>query len=1089
MHLLRRPGILAALLILLPVCPLALAQAPADATVQGIIRDEQGEPLPGSVITLQLIDGLDLRRASAARDGAFLLPHLAPGSYAVTLAAPGFFPQLFGPLEVALGTPVELYATLRYHAASVAVRAPETTGPDPASPSVVPDADGDGLLSLHGLAPTENAVLLDGADLTQSFTSAPPGTGTDPAPDPEGDSDSAELSTGPAQGLARGRHAGVAYIFSQSAVREFRVTSQAYSAQSPHAAGGVLTTVSRSGTAHLHGGASLTLRSQLFAAANPLSIATSYTDGVVQSAIVKPHDLRANYAAALGGPLPLPNAVFFVSFDGQRRGFPAISSPADPNFYTLTAMQSALLANRGVTHAKVNSALDYISSLTGPTPRRADQTIEFARIDWHPHPIAALAAEYNRVRWNSPAALLNAPVVARARTSIGNSTGSLDAIVLRLSSTLSPRTLNQARASLLRDLQYETPQTPLPQEPAIAPGGFAPEVNIGPNGLLFGSPAALSQRAYPDERRIQFADTLTLTRGHHLIEVGGEISFIHDQAATLPNASGTFRYDSGVTRGYAGGLVDFITDYTFNTNAYPNGGCPAITAAVHLFCFRSFSQSFGEQTADFSTQEWAGFAQDTWRLRRSLTLHLGARYEYTLLPFPQTPNGALDALFSTRGATGIFPEDRNNAGPRASVAWEPFGPGRGTLRVGYGLFFGRLPGATIRTALAETGMASSTTRIRLRPNASVPCPQVPGQGFGYPCTFLAQPTGVAAIAPNTSAVVFSRHFRLPAVQQASVTLERDIAARTTLTLTYTMNLDRQLPSSTDLNIAPATQRATFQLQGGSGAPGVRDGELFVLPLYTSRLTPSFGPVTAIVSDVNATYHGVTLEATSRPLSTLHVRAAYTRSKAIDLGQAISATPRTDAQLDPYTIGYDKALSSLNYPWSLQASAVWSPHLSTANAFLRPLANGWRFTPIVTARAGRPYSLDLSGGTYLPGGHESLNGSGGALYLPTVGRNTLRLPPNQNVNLRATRTFRENARFQLEASAEAFNLLNHQNISSVTQRAYLVGTPVSGTTPLVFQSAAAIAAEGLNTQPFGTPTAASTALSRERQIQLSLRLRF
>ena len=304
-----------------------------------------------------------------------------------------------------------------------------------------------------------------------------------------------------------------------------------------------------------------------------------------------------------------------------------------------------------------------------------------------------------------------------------------------------------------------------------------------------------------------------------------------------------------------------------------------------------------------------------------------------------------------------------------------------------------------------------------------------------------------------------------------------------------MNLDRQLPSSTDLNIAPSTQRATFQLQGGTGAPGVRDGEVFVLPVYTARVSPSFGPVTDILSNVNATYHGLTLEATSRPLTTLSFHAAYTWSKAIDFGQAQSATPRTDGQFDPFTNAYDKALSSLNSPWALHVTAVWAPRLAEGPAWLHQAADGWRFAPIITARAGRPYSFDLSGGTFLPGGHESINGSGGALYLPTVGRNTLRLPPTQKVDLRAQRAFRAGARMQVEAAAEAFNLFNHRNVSSVTQRAYFIGTAVSGVTPLVFQSAAAIAAEGLNTQPFATSTAASTSLTQQRQIQFSLRLQF
>ena len=121
--------------------------------------------------------------------------------------------------------------------------------------------------------------------------------------------------------------------------------------------------------------------------------------------------------------------------------------------------------------------------------------------------------------------------------------------------------------------------------------------------------------------------------------------------------------------GKAGGLVDWITDYTFGVNAYPNGGCPSIGAAVHDFCFRSYSQSFGQQSLSFTTQEWAGFAQDDWRVAQRLTVHAGVRYEYEFLPLPQQPNAALDAVFGAVGATSVFPEDRNNFGPRLGVEW------------------------------------------------------------------------------------------------------------------------------------------------------------------------------------------------------------------------------------------------------------------------------------------------------------------------------------------------------------------------------------------------------------------------------------
>ena len=51
----------------------------------------------------------------------------------------------------------------------------------------------------------------------------------------------------------------------------------------------------------MHGSGFFVLRSQAFAAENPLSIATSYADGVVSSGVVKPHDLKENFGGTVGG--------------------------------------------------------------------------------------------------------------------------------------------------------------------------------------------------------------------------------------------------------------------------------------------------------------------------------------------------------------------------------------------------------------------------------------------------------------------------------------------------------------------------------------------------------------------------------------------------------------------------------------------------------------------------------------------------------------------------------------------------------------------------------------------------------------------
>lgn len=338
-------------------------------------------------------------------------------------------------------------------------------------------------------------------------------------------------------------------------------------------------------------------------------------------------------------------------------------------------------------------------------------------------------------------------------------------------------------------------------------------------------------------------------------------------------------------------------------------------------------------------------------------------------------------------------------------------------------------------------------------------------------------------------MVFDRRFRLPVVQQASVSYERGLGRRVRGSLGGVMDIDHQLPGSTDLNIAPSTTTQLYRLEGGTGAPGVRDGETFSLPIYTARLTPSFGPVTDILSNGNASYFGLVAAGDVTLPGALTVRASYTRSRAIDYGESASGTPRTNAQLDPFTNGYDKGLSSLNYPQLFNATAVWSPRARLEQPVVRRIAQDWQVAALVRARSGRPFSYDLAGGTRLPGGHQSLNGSGGALYLPTVGRNTLHLPSATTVDLRLSRSFAVEQKVRVRVAAEAFNVLNHRNISSVSQRAFLVGKSVGGVTPLIFQDAATVAAEGVNTLPFRTATAAGTRVSQERRIQLSLRAEF
>ena len=1064
----------------------------ADGNVRGVVVDATGALVRGATVELRRAEAgaarsvrADGRNFKTDGRGAFVAVHMEPGEYVCSVAAKGFGAERVEHLLVEVGETAELRVVLRVAAVTASV---EVTTEEP-GPVGMEDAGSIetviGERAIHGLPVNGRrwssfALLAVGVDLDEELGVQPSVRGlaanqNDATID---GLDDMQAFSGTARGGER-----AAYTFTQEAVREFRVKTAAYGAEHGRAAGGVVNSVTRRGGDALHGSLFFDYRDNSLGATNPYSIVSRYVDGVVTQGYVKPHDVRQQFGGSVGGPAEFVRqgkAFYFLAVEQQRRGFPAVSSPSDPNFFNLTNAQTTALQGRGVFAPKVNAALNYLDSLMGVAPRRGDEVVVMPRVDWHANERHEFTALYNRMRWKSPLGVRSSPVVNRGMASLGDDEVSVDVALGRWVWLATKNVSNELRAQYGRDYEHEEAQQPLAQEPATGPGGFAPQVNIG-GAFYFGKPASLGRRAYPDERRLQVADTVTVVRGKHLLTAGADWSRVSEFTDTLPNEGGSYTYDDAKFTG----LVDWITDFTFDVNAYPNGGCPSIVAQPHYFCFRSFTQGFGQTATQFTVHEWAGFVQDDWKVRENLVVHAGFRYDYLGMPGAQAPNAALDAAFVGVGATSELPRDANNFGPRLGVAWTVR---KTVVRAGYGLYYGRVPGATIRAALVNTATTGGAYHVR------VTAKTVGGSvatTLNYPRTYLTPPTG--ATLQTTSAMMFDRRFRAPMVQQGDFALEHEVRG-VTLSAKYMMGLARQLPDSVDVNVAPATGVAKFQLVGGTGAVGVRDGEVFVVPVYTARRTTLFGPVTDIESNATGTYHALVVEARRRMVGGLELRASWTWSKALDFGQNTGATPQQDGQFDPFTDRYDKALSGLNHPHKVSAAVVWETRVK-GDAWWRRAGDGWDLSAIFLETSGRPYSLNIFGGTRLAGGRETINGSGGAVYLPTVGRNTMRLPDTENVDIRVARSWLAWDKVRVRATVEVFNAFNHRNISGAQQRAYVVGTaanllpPVNGVTFLKFQDAATVAKEGTNARPFGAATEAASSLIRERQVQAGVRLEF
>ncbi len=1099
----------------LAACSVAAVRAQDLTTgaIGGVVLDAQGRALRGARV--HLVAG-----ASAQRDvltdeaGEFLFGQVTPGAVSLHVASDGFTPADVRELTVALGRTERMVVHLQVAGASQAilVRAEDAAQPSladsPLNATLSPQEllalpiDGRRFQSFALLTPLVN--LADTPSDTDAVTGSVDDVSADTVRltvrglDPSQNSYAQDGLTNQRSydGEPRGGNL-VPFTLPQEAVREFQVRVTGAGTPLGRDAGGSVNAVTRRGEEALHGSLFFLLRNSGVGASDPFAIATRYNNDTPTSEFVKPRDQREQFGGSLGHVLPRTHrkVYAFAAAEAQRRSFPAVSSPDNANFFRLTPTQTALLANRGVSTSATARALSFLDSLAGPVARQANELAVLPRLDVQPGSRSSIDVTYTGVRYNAPAGLREGAVIPRSRDNFGTLVTHTDTIAAGWNVTLSERWLNTLRLQATRDAVAVEAAPPLPQEPLTAPGGAVPQVTIdlgnsGTSGaFVFGTPASLQRRRLPEEKRAEANESVTFSGRAHTVSLGVSGSIVDTAIDTGIATNGSYQYSSGAVNGRAGGLVDFITDYTFSALAYPNGGCPSIFATVHLFCFQGYTQSYGAGTSvRFHTGEAAAFVTDAWRLTPRLRVDVGARYEYFRMPLPQHANAVLDAVFGSFAATNDYPGDPGNLAPHLGIAYGL--RNRTVVRLGYGIHFGRVTGRVLQQVLQNTAQPANTYQIHLTPRTEVDarCASA-GTNFGYPATYTCVPAGT--VAQTSSATLLARRFQLPMVQDAEFTVEHSFRRGLTVSASYALSLARELPNSIDLNIAPSTSRAAFRIQrsDGLGEAGAQNGSTFNVPLYTLRISPLFGPVTAVLSNGNAVSHAAVVQLTRVASHGITLRAAYTFSNSTDLLRTSGAGADQNAQFDPRDPTYDNAASNFDRPHKVVASAVWSPELHSDKPLLRVAANGWSIAPLFFATSGRPYSYLIEGGTSLPGGRDSINGSGGATYLPTVGRNTLRLPWSQNLDLRVLRSIDLRQRVQVRLSAEAFNLANHRNINAVQQRAFLAGTAVNGVTPLVYQDSATIAAEGLVAKPFGTATSAANSLTRERRLQFGVRMQW
>ena len=1045
----------------------AFAQSTVTGGIRGTVTDPQSAVVPNVAVTVTNSGTNQSQTATTDDNGNFVVNNLPPGNYTVNITQTGFAPLNAERVVVEVGQVTSINPQLTVGDATTATV--EITAETPVintnsqdfatninqtsinelpingrrasnfvllTPATVPDGQF-GLISFRGISGLLNNSTVDGGDNNQAF-----------------------------QSEERGR-TRIGYVISQSAIREFQVNTSNYSSEYGRSAGGVVNTVTKSGDNEFRGDLFEYYRNNRFGARNPLAFRSVFQNGSFTNEAIKPKDIRHQFGGTLGGPIVKNRLFFFFSYDQQKRDFPGLAIFGNVNVagvatpYLNTVNRTTLLG-RGLTAAQIDNSVAFLNSLSGETPRRQDQKLFLPKIDWQINNNNTFTASYNRLRAESPAGLQTQATNTIARRSFGDDFVNVDSLNLRLQSNVSANLLNEARFQYSRDFEFAFSQEPLPGEPTTvttAAGRRSPSVALT-NGLTFGTTANFERVKFPDERRVQFADTLTLIRGRHSFKFGGDFNRVTDDINNLRSQTGSYIYATA---------NDFIIDYVNSQTPLPTTtACITTTTNRAGRCYNgTYLQGVGIPGLKFSTKEYNLFFQDDFRVTSRLTVNAGLRYEYQQLPEAVLPN-ASTALIVNDGrtineATSTLPNDKNNFGPRIGLAYDVTGDGKTSVRAGYGIYYGRIINAQIYNALLNTGNPGGQGQFTI--NSNVTTGPVVAPIFPNVLPTTLQPAAAAI-------QFFQRNFQAPLINQYDIVFERQILKNTVVSASYIGSLGRNLPTFFDQNLQNSGNRATFTVVGGE-----RNGQTFTLPQYT-RITGTQAQ-TQIRSSVRSEYNALVLQFNRRLTAGLQVQSSYTLAKATDTGQNSSVFPVNNSPFDVFDQTYNAGASNLDVRHKFVASAVYAPTFykgSTGSAY-NYLVNGFTISPIFTYYSGRPFDGTVGGIT--------LNGTFGDNRFPLNERNAFRLPSIANLDLRVSKRFRFTERFNLELLAEGFNILNRTQIFGLQSQLFTRATNCFAVNGIVTNNANSICSN----PGFGAVTAADSTNYRERQIQFATRFQF
>jgi hypothetical protein len=1040
------------------------------AAITGTVTDSSGAPLAGATVTAKDQDRGTTWPTTTNSEGIYVLLQVPVGTYSLKIEAKGFQTAVYPPFTLVLNQTARIDVQMKVGAVSETV---EVTGAAPllqtesTEVSSLVDSHTITTLPLAARNYVQLSLLSPGTTTVNPSSLSQPQLMTGAGrPDINGNREQAVgfLLDGIVNQEAKNNE--VAYMPNVDALEEFNIVTQNPSADFGNYAGGVISATIKSGTNSFHGDAFEFLRNDFM---NSNSKSSSWATGAVQA---KP-ELRYNmFGGTVGGPIKKDKLFFFGDYQGMR-----IPTSGPTNAQLLTQNERSgdfgqlctqLPTAEGGPGTFNGSGICSVAAGQLVDPKNGNAAIPFNKMsnstltespvasalfaDTKDYPLPTLDSAYGANysyrsgnNFNSDQGDLRIDYKLSDKDSFFGRYSKMDtsqAIITGLpfanagaaegtdepgwSSTLSwthslnANILNEARlgTNAFRFNQNQTPTTGLgnvseklgiaganSQAPGLVqisiPTGLGGNANLGLINLW---------QIFRDTE-IQLEDNVIYTKGRHTLKTG--FQFIRER-------------NNYVYPGNEGALGNINIASSTNANA------PVADQVGVADFWAGITAGGGRRDSGSNTLEqlrgsvFAGFFQDDWKLKPTLTLNLGIRFE-DHTPFYEVNNRLVNFNINTGAIETVPPgasgySDRalynNYTGlgdwnPRLGIAWSPnLWGGKMVFRAAYGT-----------SSYREGGGSNEELSLNL-PYGNVLSTYPNGIGaLGQ--AFPGAPPSCVGFSFSCYAGqrlrVYPSDFRPALIQQWNFTVERQFSNTLTFQIGYVGQKGTHLLNFEDLaqweplamqangtlGIAQPGQVITKVVPGpylGSQLPGATAANNLGWAEAAPYLNGTGTGTTAALVGANMSnsiqrYDALQAVLKERGYKGLDGQLAYTYSKCLSNSPGYFGTGwgSTQAQSSGGQPGWGNIYNPMAYygPCYYDETHIISGYFtyelpvgkgkrfgSDASPILNQAIGGWQLSSIVTLHSGNALTLNEFGGwgAYPTGSNPDLSGGIGPYTL-------------------------------------------------------------------------------------------------------------